>query len=302
MPVRPLNHPLDDLRETELARMARLADPLLAGRPLLSAGHRPHRLRPGQGYEFLDHQEYVPGDDLRNLDWRASARSRRPQLRRYRDEQTADWHLLLDCSASMTLPGADKWRLAVQLTAALGYLLLHLGHRVGVLGFDRDCRPLLAPGRGRHHYARLLRDLRGLKPLSTGGASDLAACAPRLPPRNPVMVISDLLAGEDLQPALRRLAATGRDLRLLHLIDAGDTLLPTAGAVLELRDIESGAHRAVAADDASLAAARRTFTQWREALPPYCAAHDIRYTPCDTALPWKDVLLRHLKGLQPRHV
>jgi uncharacterized protein (DUF58 family) len=302
MPARPLNHPLDDLREAELARLARVADPLLAGRPLLSAGHRPHRLRPGQGYEFLDHQEYVPGDDLRNLDWRASARSRRPQLRRHRDEQTAAWHLCLDCSASMTLPDAGKWRLAVQLGAAFGYLLLHLGHRVGLLGFDRDCRLLLAPGCGRAHYARLLQTLRTLAPLAEGGSSDPAACAPRLAPRNPVLVISDLLAGEDLRPALRRLAATGRDLQLLHLIAAGDHALPGPDTALELRDIESGARRSVAVNAHTRLAVEDAFRQWREALLRHCAAHDIRYTACATDQPWKEVLLRHLQGSRVRHV
>lgn len=301
MPAQPLNHPLDELQEAQLARLARLADPLLAGRHLLGAGHRPHRLRPGQGHEFLDHQEYVPGDDPRKLDWRASARSRRPQLRRYRDEQMADWHLCLDCSASMTLPDPGKWRLALQLTAALGYLLLHLGHRVSLLGFHRDCQLLLPPGRGRPHYARLAQRLRGLAPLPSGGASDPQACTPRLADRNPVLLISDLLSGEDLRPALRRLTASGRSLQLLHLIADGDCRLPAHEGPLELQDIETGERRLLSSGNAVEALAEQAFRQWRERLLQYCAGHDIRYTACPTAGAWKDVLMQHLKGLQPRH-
>jgi uncharacterized protein (DUF58 family) len=301
MPARPLNHYLDELREADLACLARVADPLLAGRPLLGNGHRPHRLRAGQGHEFLDHQEYVPGDDLRNLDWRATARSRHPQLRRYRDEQTADWQLCLDCSASMTLPGPEKWRLAVQLTAALGYLLLHLGHRVSLFGFHRDCRLLLPPGRGRQHYARLARRLRDLAPLPEGGASELQACASHLGERNPVMVISDLLVGEDLQPALRRIIGGERNLHLLHIIAAGDCIAPAHEGALELRDIETGARRTLPAGAAASAQAQEAFRDWRAQLLRYCASHAIRYTACPGEQTWKTVLMQHLKGLQARH-
>jgi uncharacterized protein (DUF58 family) len=300
MPAPALNHPLDDLSEADLARLARVADPLLAGRPLLSAGHRPHRLRAGHGYEFLDYQEYVAGADLRNLDWRATARSRRPQLRRQRDEQTSDWQLCLDRSASMTTAAGRKWRLAVQLTAALGYLLLHLGHRTGLLGFTDDCTVLLPSGRGRHHYARLAQRLHDMAPSGDGG-SDLSRCAARLPPRHQLIIVSDFLAPQAMLPALRCLAATGRAMHLMHVMDRADVTLTTGDAAVELLDVENRQRLSLIPTPAAVHAAQAAADALRTTLSAFCLDHGLRYTPCDTAGHWKAIVMEHLSGFKATH-
>lgn len=301
MSARALNHPLDDISESELARLARVADPLLAGRPLLSAGRRPNRLRAGQGYEFLDYQNYAAGEDLRNIDWRATARSRHPQLRRVRDEQTSDWHICLDCSASMTIMAGRKWHLAVQLTAALSYLLLHLGHRVALLGFSDRCTVLLPSGRGRHHYARLARILRDTAPVREGGGSDLLQCALRIPPRQQVIIVSDFLVPRAMQPALRSMAAAGRSLQLMHILDEAEfTLSPAAGPV-ELLDVESLEQRTVMLTGDVMQSARQALHALRDDLSRLCAKHGIRYTACDAGEHWKAIVIEHLKGFQANH-
>ena len=123
-------HPLAALDEAELASLARVADRLLENRHLLAPGQRSNRSRSGFGIEFLDRREYSPGDDIRALDWRASARSRHPLVRRYCDEASSDWFILLDCSSSMAFGRGEKWTLALQCAAAMAYLLIHLGNRV----------------------------------------------------------------------------------------------------------------------------------------------------------------------------
>ena len=105
-------HPLELLNEAELGSLARVVDRLLNTRHLLAPGQRTNRLRPGFGIEFLDHREYGPGDDIRDVDWRTSARSRQPQIRRYCDEAATDWFILLD-SAPPWLSGTTRngrWR------------------------------------------------------------------------------------------------------------------------------------------------------------------------------------------------
>jgi len=301
MSARTLTHPLDDISEPELARLARVADPLLAGHPLLNVGERPSRLRAGQGYEFLDYQNYAAGENLRNIDWRATARSRHPQLRRFRDEQTSDWHICLDCSASMTIAPGRKWHLAVQLAAALSYLLLHLGHRVALLGFNDRCTVLLPSGRGRHHYARLARILRDTVPVRQGGGSDLLQCVSRIAPRHQVVVVSDFLAPQAMQPALRRMAAAGRSLQLMHIVDEAELTLSPGTSPVELLDVESLEGRTVTLSDDVLQSVRQAWQALRADLSQFSVKQGIRYTACNAHAHWKTVVMQHLKGFQTGH-
>lgn len=294
----PQPHPLDAVSEAELAPLARAATLLLAGRRLANAGERPNPRRAGQGHQFLDYRNYAAGDDLRNIDWRATARSRHPQLRRFHDEESSEWSLCLDCSASMASNGGRKWALATQLTAALGYLLLHLGHRITLLGFSDRCTVLLPPGRGRHHYARLARAVRDTAPLTNGGASELLHCLPRIPPHQPLIIISDFLVEQALQPTLRQLCATGRPLQLLQISDAQEFSHPADGNAVELLDVESGARRSVMLTPGLIESAHSALLELRDSLARFCGAHAIRYTGCDVEAHWKGVIMHHLKGSQ----
>jgi uncharacterized protein (DUF58 family) len=301
MSPRALNHPLDDINESELALLARVADPLLAGRPLLSTGHHPSRMRAGRGYEFFDYQNYVAGEDLRNIDWRATARSRHPQLRRFADEQTSDWHICLDCSASMTIIDDRKWRLAVQLTAALGYLLLHIGHRVALLGFSDRCAVLLPSGRGRHHYARLARILRDTEPARKGGGSDLLQCVLRIPSRQQVIIVSDFLMRSEMQPVLRRMATAGCNSQFMHILDEAEFILSPKPGPVELIDVESLEQRTVTLTNDVMQSARQSLNTLREDLSRLCARQDIRYSAYSTSMDWKTIIISYIKSFKTDH-
>jgi len=301
MSTRVLNHPLDAVGESELARLVRVANPLLAGRPLLSAGQLRHKRHAGQGYEFLEHRDYVVGDDMRFLDWRASARSRHPQIRRFCDEQTTDWRICLDRSASMTVAEDHKWNLAVQLTAALGYLLLHLGHRVSVLGFSDHCTTLLPPGRGRQQYARLARALRDSTPQRRGGDSDLLQCLSRATPRHGVIVISDFLSPRAMQPVLRRMVSAGCGLQLIHILDEADFGDPPTNDTVELMDVESLEQTTLTTTREVILGTRAAWYALRAELARFCSAHGISYTACEVGEHWTTGALRYIKSLRVEH-
>ncbi len=89
--------------------------------------------RRGQGLEFADYRDYVPGDDLRRVDWNLYARLDRPYVRLYEEEADLHVHLLLDGSASMAWgePPAERWAKAKALTVALGTVALLNGEALG---------------------------------------------------------------------------------------------------------------------------------------------------------------------------
>jgi len=205
------------LPEAELARIARIVAPYLEGRRPSAAGLQTMRRPASQGMDFLDFREYQPGDDSRSIDWHASARGRAVQVRRYCSEVASDWYLCVDSSASMGVGRGETWLLARKLTAALSYLLLQLGHRVGLLLFSSDIDAACGLGRGNPQYARILKTLYGHHIPATGGSSELGCCATVVGQRHPLMVVSDFLATDGMVSTLARLQASKRRLHLFQL-------------------------------------------------------------------------------------
>lgn len=288
-----VGHPLDELDEGALARFARVGARLLSGGMLAASGGQATRMRPGRSLEFLDFRAYVPGDDVRRVDWRATARSREPVVRRYADDASSDWHVLLDRSASMGVAGEAKWRLAVQVAAASAYLLLYLGNRVGVVLFSARADQACPLGRGQRQYTRILRLLRAAAPRPPGGASSLAAAAAHLPMGSSFLVVSDFLAPDGMHEDLARLRARGAPVRAIQVLADEETRLPAAGP-LSLTDIESGEETVVEGSDVAEAQAEHALARLVDALAAFCAGHGIPFTAARTDRPWAEVLLGHL--------
>jgi uncharacterized protein (DUF58 family) len=278
--------------ESELARLAQVAGRLLGGRALLTPGHQPAPRRAGRGSEFLDYRDYAPGDEYRRIDWRASARSRRPQVRRYRDEASADWFLCVDASASMASADAAKWRLARQLVYAFAYLLISLGQRVGVVAFETGPVAWLPAGRGRHQLTRLAAELARLAPRASGGATSLAAVDELVGPRDPLVVLSDFLREDGLRADLVRLLHRDRELHAILIGARADTMLPGASG-RSLMDVESG-ERLVIRETASAAPA--AWRALRDDVDAFCRSRRIVCSVCDTGERWRDIVLRHLQA------
>jgi uncharacterized protein (DUF58 family) len=284
--------PLDGITEAELARFAAAAERLLTGRALARPGNLPHRRAAGHGAEFLGHRAYSPGDEIRHIDWRASARSRNVQVRRFRREFASHWLICLDGSASMALD-ATKWALARQLTAAFAYLIARQGNSVAVAGFSDGVDWTCAAGRGRHHYATILNALRRLSPRARGGASRLGACAAAVIPTSSVVVVSDFLAPDAMRSDLARLLVAAEQVHAIQVLSAHECDAEV-GADAVIEDVESGLRVTAAAEAA--AQARMRLAELREALARYCRGRGIVFSACDTRASWKSALAAHLRA------
>ena len=210
----------------------------------LSTGlHRsPHK---GFSVEFKQHRPYVPGDEIRHIDWRVFGRSDRYYIREYEEETNLRATLLLDLSGSMDYGrggGFTKWQYATRLAACLTYLMLGQQDSVGLVTFDTKVRRYIPP-RSRVSHLRVLMD--ELERVQAGRRDGYREGLPR----SRAEAASARAAGGDL-----------RSLRRRHFAAQGARAFPPrASRDPDLPDLASG--RA----GVSLSATGRSSSRWRRA-------------------------------------
>jgi uncharacterized protein (DUF58 family) len=186
--------------------------------------------RKGSSIEFAEHRAYVPGDEVRRIDWRTFGKTDRFYLKEYEDETNLRATLVVDASASMGFgtAGISKLRYAELLAAALGYLLLGQRDAVGLALVDGSVRRYVPPRATPEHLAGVFRALDG---ASAAGTTRLADClhrlAGRLRRRSFVCVISDFL--DDPRAVLKSLANLrhrGAEVILFHILDPAEEEFP----------------------------------------------------------------------------
>ena len=211
----------------------------------------------GHGIEFSEVRAYQPGDPFQSIDWKVTARMRRPFVKRFVEERERTVLLVVDGSGSMGFGtrGKLKSRLAVEVAGVLILAAMRAQDRVGLLVFTDRCEKLVRPRRGRNRTLRLLYDLLSFRPEGTGTDLEgaLRAAAQILPTRSLVFVVSDFAvpavtghvenAERDGRPGglVRALAGlTHRhDVVAIEVRDPGEDTLPAAG-MLEVEDPETG--------------------------------------------------------------
>jgi uncharacterized protein (DUF58 family) len=269
------------------ADLARLHSLMVAARlvveGLQTGAHRsPHK---GHSVDFADHRAYVPGDDLRHLDWKVLGRSDRLVLKRYEAETDLGCTFCVDGSASMAYRGEraamDKFRYASVLAASLAYLVLEQSDRAGLILFDAQAAVELKPQR----QGQLERICRALEAHHARGGTDAAKglehlIAPEVR-RGLVVLISDFLADpEDLRRAVERLAHRGHDCALLWVLDPDEVDLDV-GTVSRFEGLE--ADGALTAEPRSLRAAyREQVAAHHLALQKLCRSHRLAFCRCTT--------------------
>ena len=214
----------------------------------------------GRGLEFSEVREYVPGDDVRAIDWNVTARAGRPFVKRFEEERELTVVIALDLSASLRFGtrARTKRETAAEAGALLALAASRNRDRVGLLLFTDGVELYLPPSKSRSRALRVARELLAYEPLGTGTdvGSALAFLGRVLRRRAVVFVLSDWIAS----PFDRELALLARrhEVVVLEVTDPLERELPASGLVL-VRDLESGSSRIV---DLGVGAARAA---WRVA-------------------------------------
>ncbi len=197
----------------------------------------------GFSAEFSDHRKYVPGDDIKDLDWKVYARTNKYYIKRFQAETNMECHLVVDASASMGYGtrGLTKLEYATYIAAALAFLVVSQQDTVGLITFDDAIRAVLQPKSKRRHIIRILKVLNDTKPGKQARVSALLhAVAGVIDRRGLVVVLSDLLdEPDDVIDAFAHLRYDGHDIIAMHILDAAEATFPFSSA-RRFEDVETG--------------------------------------------------------------
>lgn len=260
-----------------------------------SGRHRsPHK---GFSVEFRQHRPYVPGDELRQMDWKVFGRTDRHYIREYEEETNLRATLLLDASGSMGYGSGDVTKLhyATRLAACMSYLMLRQTDSVGLVVFDREVRDYIPP-RGRPgHLVNLVRALERAKPRGeTELGQVLHDLVPKLHRRGLLIVISDCFGDvKSLLSALAHFRHAHHELIVFQIWDRAELDFPfkdwTRFDSLEAAD----EHRMVDPVQWRQAYLEQV-ARFRDELRRGCSRHRIDLVPMVTDEPYAQALAAYL--------
>ena len=206
----------------------------------------------GRGMDFEELREYIPGDEVRDIDWNVTFRMGRPFVKRFREERELAMILAVDVSASSAFGSLErsKREYATEIAGTLAISASRSSDKVGLLLFSDQVELFLPPRKGRRHILRLLREMLFFQPKHRGTnvPAALAFLNHVLHRRSIVFLITDFLhtlgpsgqrprAGRDVIQEIG-LTNARHDLVCLHLHDPRESSLPSAG-LLTIEDAET---------------------------------------------------------------
>jgi len=187
----------------------------------------------GHSVEFIQHREYVAGDDLRHLDWKVWSKTDRYYIKQYEEETNLRSTLVVDVSESMHYGrGAlNKYNYACTIAACLGYLLLRQQDSVGLITFDDQVRQTVPPRSQQTHIDGIIQGLHISRPQAkTDIEKIMRRVAETIGSRGMIILVSDLLADrEPLFRGLEMLRHRRHDVLVFHVMDDDELNFPFAG-------------------------------------------------------------------------
>ncbi|MGQ9663268.1 MAG: DUF58 domain-containing protein [Kiritimatiellia bacterium] len=276
----------------------------------VSGRHRsPHK---GFSAEFAEHRQYVPGDDLRDLDWRVLARTDRYFVKQYTEETNLRATILLDASGSMRYTGEAAMRLDSQpvskfeyeriLAAAFAYLLIQQQDAVGLVTFDTAIRRYIPPRARPSQMRHILDELCTTEASGeTGLATVFHDIAERIPRRGVVVVMSDLFDDpEELLRAFHHFRYRKHELLVFHIMAEEEFTFPF-DSFTHFRNLEV-THDMLEVDPASIKARYlENVRRFVRTIERGCGEMEADYVPVNTREDLTVALVRYLANRKRYH-
>lgn len=256
--------------------------------------HRsPHK---GFSVEFREHRPYVPGDDLRTIDWKLFGKTDRLYIREYEEETNVRCTILVDCSGSMGYRGTrsdglSKHEYAIRAAACLSWLMLQQQDSVGLVTFDTAIRRYIPPRARPRHLKHILSELSSQQPGAETQLADVFhQIASRIHRRGLVMILSDLFGDVDqLMKALAHFRHARHEVAIFQIWDPDELDFPFRQWT-QFASLENSSHRHLV-DPAQLRKAYlQKLQEYREQLTRGCSRNRITLVPLVTNQPPADAL------------
>lgn len=201
-----------------------------------------HSAYKGRGVIFSEVREYVPGDDVRDIDWNVTARQNKPFVKVYEEERELTVMLLVDVSGSRSFGavGEAKMEKMAEIAATLAFSSIQNNDKVGMIMFSDKIEKFIPPKKGRKHILLLIREIINYQPENQGTDIDQALrfLTNAIKKRTAAFLISDLIDTHDYTQSLM-IASRKHDLVTLQVYDKRDCEMPNVGLV-KMRDLETG--------------------------------------------------------------
>lgn len=251
--------------------------------------------RKGQSVEFADFRAYVPGDDLRFIDWNTFARLDRLFLKMFLEEEDLHLYVLIDDSESMNFGAPTKFDYARRVAAALGFIGLVRSDRVRIETVSTDLRSVGPVLRGRRSLWRMMDYLTQLAP---GGNTALAPGVKNFCLRNSgkgiLVLISDLMDKQGFEAPLRYLTSQQMDVYVIQTLSA-EELDPELTGDLQLVDSEDGDVADVTASAPLLKRYQQTLNAFIGSVRDFCNRRGIVYLLANNQVPFEDLVTSYLR-------
>jgi len=285
-------------RYLEPAALARVRNLKLVARSVVEGFVTGLHSSPFKGFssEFSSHRHYVPGDNLRRLDWRVLARTDRYYIKEYEEETNLVAHILLDVSGSMNYGSGEvtKFEYGCYLAAMLSYLLIRQRDSVGLVLFDEAVRLRMPARSTTRHLNEMLRQLENCQPgANTQVAGLFHTLAESFKRRCLIIIISDLYDDPDaVLRALHHFRHKKHEVILYHVLDKAEIEL-NFDRTVNLVDLETNERLqidpAVVRDDY-----QKRIGEFIDTYRRACRSSRVDYVTTDTEIPYDLMLSAYL--------
>jgi uncharacterized protein (DUF58 family) len=251
--------------------------------------------RKGQSVEFADFRQYVPGDDLRSLDWNLYARLDKLIIKLFLEEEDLHFFTLIDASLSMEFGQPTKLQYAKQLAAALGFVGLIRADRVRIETLGQSALNRGPVLRGRRGVWRMLDYLDGIEAGETASLADgVKNFCVRNSGKGIVVLISDLMDKNGYEAALRYLVSQRMDVYVIHVLSQ-EELDPDVKGDLKLVDIEDRDIAEITVSAPLLARYKSTLNAFVSGAQEFCNRRGMNYLLANNQTPVKDLIGSYLR-------
>lgn len=251
----------------------------------------------GFSVEFAEHRQYMPGDSIRDIDWKVYAKSDRFYIKQYEEETNLKGYLLLDCSRSMAYRSGGsvtKFDYAGMLCGALSYMMLRQRDAVGLVTFDQQIRRYIPPRSRTGHLHVLLNEVGSQQPSQlTDVGSALHGMAERIRRRGLVVILSDLLdEPEKIISGLKHFRHNRHEVIVFHILDPRERDF-NFGQEAIFKDMETGEEITTLPYQIRREFAKQV-SAYADKIASACRQSNIDYHPIDTATTFDKALYAFL--------